>query len=1340
VSTPVPLPSLTPDSVFERVHDIIIAANQCPLIGAFYDLLKAMQWKDPRKRPIFDDVASLSPLFKVQQGHVFPTMNPALIPARWRAMVESGFHREVLQHFLKLSEMPGSPLRYSGHFFGDVGQIVELMYGTFPGVDAETIFRSWVGIHRRRVLHRIVLSQHYLTGLERCHPALIAVWSVDGIGEFVQEGYSLDPLHRLLDRHAKEPVLDLARARLALVEGRLDDATRLLLGRTDEASAEVFAMLALMRGDAAAAARHFQRAIAFDRATGGDGDFVFAPASVLMPLAYLSLGQAARTKTVEVSNRRVATRWTGPSKAMELWIQRMIKKVKAEPLGAPPPLPEGTWYLLAAGLISRWTALPLPEKELRVAWTQARAAGHVWVAAELALLLGEAEPAMPPGCRSLLSLFESDTDWEQALALLEGALKPAGMGPGGAKSRVAWLVEAGGAFIELIPVLQNATKGGWTKGRAIALNRVVGGRQSVPEMTDQDAALVSALYPAEVVTYGRGFSVGLVAGLRAIMGHPALLDASDPSLSLRVELREPILRVDPSGTGVSLKVVPAPPVSGEAVASRPRPDLFELCSFSPLQLRLARLIGNGLVFPEAGRERLQALLRRVDGVFPVLDPSQTVGGSVVAMEADPRLIVTLKPEGSGLLAQVSVAPLGPQGPRLVPGQPPASTVARIGEQTQACERDLRAEQAALVGVVQAQPFLGVFLAEEPLLTTSLEESLELMSALRALGDTVGVEWPEGGELKLRDEVGVGAMRLQVRKAGAWFEATGQLAIGGDQSLPLDELMRILEVGRTRFVRLNDGQFLALTEQLRRRLQRLARLGARHKGALRLHAMATPALLDLSDEGLLSGDAGWQTHLARLRSPPPPPPLPAGLNAALRPYQEAGFAWMCRLTDMGLGGILADDMGLGKTVQALAFLLHRSADGPSLVVAPTSVCAGWAEQAATFAPGLRVLRFGEGDREEALGALGPGDLVVCSYGLLVSEIERLSKIPFSALILDEAQAIKNADTLRHQCVAKIQARQRFALSGTPVENHVGELWAQMELLNPGALGTWGSFRSRFAEPVSQGDVEAREALRRLLLPFVLRRTKAMVLSDLPPRTDVVVPITLEPAARLAYEALREHAIEEMSKKEGANPLAVLAWLTRLRLFCCHPALALGDDTGLPAAKLESFIELVTELRENKHRTLVFSQFVKHLDRLRVWLDAEKIPYQYLDGATPARERAARVAAFQAGQGDLFLISLKAGGTGLNLTAADYVVHMDPWWNPAVEDQASDRAHRIGQLRPVTVYRLVTQGTVEEQILALHRDKRDLADQLLDGTGASAALSAEELVALLKGGVASRKKGR
>jgi SNF2 family DNA or RNA helicase len=343
-------------------------------------------------------------------------------------------------------------------------------------------------------------------------------------------------------------------------------------------------------------------------------------------------------------------------------------------------------------------------------------------------------------------------------------------------------------------------------------------------------------------------------------------------------------------------------------------------------------------------------------------------------------------------------------------------------------------------------------------------------------------------------------------------------------------------------------------------------------------------------------------------------------------------------------------------------------------------------------------------------------------------------------LDEAQAIKNADTLRHQCVAKIQARQRFALSGTPVENHVGELWAQMELLNPGALGTWGSFRSRFAEPVSQGDVEAREALRRLLLPFVLRRTKAMVLSDLPPRTDVVVPITLEPAARLAYEALREHAIEEMSKKEGANPLAVLAWLTRLRLFCCHPALALGDDTGLPAAKLESFIELVTELRENKHRTLVFSQFVKHLDRLRVWLDAEKIPYQYLDGATPARERAARVAAFQAGQGDLFLISLKAGGTGLNLTAADYVVHMDPWWNPAVEDQASDRAHRIGQLRPVTVYRLVTQGTVEEQILALHRDKRDLADQLLDGTGASAALSAEELVALLKGGVASRKKGR
>lgn len=316
---------------------------------------------------------------------------------------------------------------------------------------------------------------------------------------------------------------------------------------------------------------------------------------------------------------------------------------------------------------------------------------------------------------------------------------------------------------------------------------------------------------------------------------------------------------------------------------------------------------------------------------------------------------------------------------------------------------------------------------------------------------------------------------------------------------------------------------------------------------------------------------------------------------------------------------------------------------------------------------------------------------------------------------------------------LQGGFKLITTGTPIENHLGELWNLFRFVNPGLLSSLESFNQRFAVPIERyGDKQARYRLKKLIQPFLLRRSKNQVLEELPSRTEIVLHVELSREEMALYEALRREAIAKLSESEaaaGQKHLQVLAEIMKLRRACCNARLVM-PDTAIESAKLQLFGEVLGELLDNQHKALVFSQFVDHLHIIRDYLDAQKIPYQYLDGSTAAAERKKRVDAFQSGAGDVFLISLKAGGTGLNLTAADYVIHMDPWWNPAVEDQASDRAHRIGQQRPVTIYRLVTKDTIEEKIVDLHHRKRDLADSLLEGTQMSSKISTDDLLRLIQ----------
>jgi SNF2 family DNA or RNA helicase len=445
-------------------------------------------------------------------------------------------------------------------------------------------------------------------------------------------------------------------------------------------------------------------------------------------------------------------------------------------------------------------------------------------------------------------------------------------------------------------------------------------------------------------------------------------------------------------------------------------------------------------------------------------------------------------------------------------------------------------------------------------------------------------------------------------------------------------------------------------------------------------------------------------------------LPAGLDVQLRDYQRSGVQFLLSLTRWAPGACLLDEMGLGKTIQSIALLVVRMNEGPALVVCPTSLVDNWCRELARFAPELEARAYRGKERRAQLAELGQGVVLVVSYELLLRDREHFEGLTFASQISDEAQVVKNARTLKARALASLDVGFRVALTGTPVENRLADLWSLFHLVAPGLLGSWPRFRARFAVPIERyNNRERAEALKALVAPFMLRRQKQQVLRELPARTEVVQLVALSPGERELYNAALSEARRAIGKHKRHDPqrrVHILAELTRLRQLACHPRLVIDDASINGSSKLSALLSLLDDVLPRGQRVLVFSQFVAHLTLIRDALDARGIRQLWLDGSTPGSERASVVARFQRGEAEVFLISLKAGGTGLTLTAADYVVHMDPWWNPSAQDQASDRAHRIGQTRPVTIVKLVTENTIEERVLALHEHKRRLAATIIE----------------------------
>ncbi len=654
------------------------------------------------------------------------------------------------------------------------------------------------------------------------------------------------------------------------------------------------------------------------------------------------------------------------------------------------------------------------------------------------------------------------------------------------------------------------------------------------------------------------------------------------------------------------------------------------------------------------------------------------------------------------------------------------------------------EETQLIGELSSMGFQARsnkvwFLEPEEAIAFLLDSYPHLVEMYRVYGEKALSRY------KVRTTASTIVAQVTSNEKEKWFSLDINVDYDG-QSLPLEKVWKAWTRGK-RYVQLKDGSYTSLPEAWLEKLShKLTALGLdpSKPPQQKFKQFEAPVLDSLLDD--LPGaatDSFWNNLREKIRSFREVRAIatPKGLNAQLRSYQLQGIAYLNFLSEYGFGGILADEMGLGKTIQTLAFVQHMTENrfrGPNLIVVPTSVLPNWEREAEKFVPNLKRLIIYGTRREGMFKHIDNSNLIITTYALLRRDLEEMEKYEFNTVILDEAQNIKNPNTITARAVRRINARMRLCLSGTPIENNLFELWSLFEFLMPGFLGSQHAFQRGIVKPIKDGDTETLEYLRTRVRPFILRRTKAEVAKDLPPKVESVTCCALEDAQAELYAALahklRAQVLADVDKKGLAkSQMSILDALLKLRQICCHPRLLKLDMPGfsnnLPSGKFDAFKDMVMEIVEGGHKVLVFSQFVQMLQIIRQWLEFSQIPYCYLDGAS--KDRFEQVDRFNNSPNiPIFLISLKAGGTGLNLTSADYVIHYDPWWNPAVESQATDRTHRIGQTRQVFSYKLICQNTVEEKILKLQETKRGVAEAIIPGQDSWKSLTREDLEMLFE----------
>ncbi len=956
-----------------------------------------------------------------------------------------------------------------------------------------------------------------------------------------------------------------------------------------------------------------------------------------------------------------------------------------------------------------------------------------------------------PDLLDLSQIVEEMPDWQLRINALESLVQDRAKAT--RKKRFVWVVDMSGKSVH--PQEQTLGIRGWSKGRDVSLKRLYEKSGDLSAMTEVDRRIAAGI--ENTGWWNTSYELSLYDCYEALADCHQVYEVKDGLLeplsfkegTLKFSLREK--NRDNYVLTVGSEEIKLPEDAGNSsVYFLRKGNVITYYKLSERDQQVVRLIGKGMAFPKTSLGRVISLTRNGLDI-----DVNTDGIDAETVEPVSAPVLQLEQTNSGFEALLGVRPFGrPHTPFFQAGEGAREPLASVvldpaAEETAGAAqnkrkltktlrvvRDFEAETKALEELARACPTLEGNLEGNHWFTSDVEQVLALLEELPQSGQAYSVEWPKGGRLKLRGRVDAGKIKAKIGwTSNDWFGVSGEVELDDHEKLSLNALLSSLK--GSRFVMLKEGEYVALTADLRRKLSSLKLVGMENKkGEFMVNSLASAAVEQALEDVELESDVKWQHSTERMHKAfATTPEVPRLLHAELRDYQREGYVWMQRLAIWGVGACLADDMGLGKTLQAIAVMLNQAQKGPCLVVAPTSVCANWELEINRFAPSLNVRRLGHTGRSETISTLESNDVLIVGYGLLYNVQKELATRTWAMVTFDEAQALKNAATKRARAGSKLQADFRLALTGTPIENRIDDLWSLFNIINPGLLGSWDTFLSRYGAAATPGS-GASKALRAVVRPFLLRRLKANVLDELPEKTEQ--NIIVEPNAKeLAfYENLRQKAVAKIHASDscgGNRRFEILAELTRLRRACCHPGLADPDMMALEkySTKTQTFLETVSDLIAGGHKVLAFSQFTSYLAQIREALEEHKISYQYLDGSTPETERRKRVAAFQKGEGDVFLLSLKAGGTGINLTAADYVSHLDPWWNPAVEDQASDRAHRIGQKRPVTIYRMVQAGSVEEKILSLHASKRELAADFLEGTETSVkSLTEEDLLRLLQ----------
>ena len=931
------------------------------------------------------------------------------------------------------------------------------------------------------------------------------------------------------------------------------------------------------------------------------------------------------------------------------------------------------------------------------------------------------------GSPIIASIYKKEK-WESVLDSLGTVLNKAGATSGNEDSRsvrIGYILSPDCSELE-VRTQSMLKNGSWGAGKKASLQDFLNSK--LPEMDETDKKVAR--------TAVRSFWGGQIRSQEALphlIGTDKVLYGSfAPYSTVTIREEQPYLTIVKQTKGIEVSSNFSKKNHSSKFMTTLRWDKKN-CTMTVISITLTQYEILGALFslpvlPLEAETRLKEMLNSVSAYIEIHSDLIEGGSSLETVNGDSTIHLRITPEQGNYKLQLHTKPLKNGQLTFSPGNGDRTIYDEADGQRFQVKRKLSKEKQLLEKLVD---FFGDELGSDTVQDDMLlepEGMLKLTEWMQQQAEGYAMEWPENKKIKVAP-VASTSISIHSSSKENWFEVEGEISYGTEGKISLDKLLELISTGNMtgNYIRLNDETFLSVTEMLKKQIKRLGSISQSGRDGVRISMFNVGPLAELVRSGQMEvvSDNSMEDLEKKVRDAAHMEvEVPEGLNATLRDYQMDGFRWISRLDHWGAGACLADDMGLGKTLQAIAFMLRKAPCGPSLVMAPASVVMNWKKEFARFAPGMTVSVLNEEtNRKEVVDSAGPSSVIISSYGLLAHNEDIVTSKEWNVVCLDEAHTIKNRMTRTSASAMQLKATSRLILTGTPVQNYLGELWNLLQFLNPGLLGSFEQFSRKFIS------ADNRESLKRMVQPFILRRTKAEVLDELPEKTDIVRTVKLSDPEMLTYEHMRQRVENQLEGEQKVN-VNVLAEITRLRQAACSVALIdkhwIGESSKLKELKL-----LLDEIISGGNRVLIFSQFTSFLDMVNKSLNESGYDYFYLNGSTPIAQRTKMVNAFQKNEKNIFVISLKAGGLGLNLTGANYVIHLDPWWNPAIEQQATDRAHRIGQKEKVTVYHLVSEHTIEEKILRLHDSKRKLADTFLEGTSTATSITISELRELCSG---------